>query len=349
MKETVRTPQSPVLAGIALVIIAGAYFFLLGTSGFEEPGENLEYDIAEFQELDDIPTNYDEDPAIALSMENPRALAVAPGKIYVAGKDTIAVYTTDGQETAKFSITGTPISLAVAPEGTLYAGLQNTVLILDANGKQQAEWKHFTDRSYLTAIAIHGEDIYVADAGKRVVLRHNKAGEVLARIGEKDPARDVPGLEVPSPYLDLAINPDGELWVVNPGKLGLERFRPDGSIVTSWYNPSVLALAGFPGCCNPTHIAFASNGELYTCEKGLVRVKQYEVTAGTFDGLVAASEKFPQEQSARDLAIDDRDRVLVLDPKRNAVRIFAQKATPVTQADATASKEVQNGSRSQPQ
>ena len=325
MRETVRTPQSPVIAGIALLIIAGAYFFLLGTSSFEEPGEALEYDMTEFQELDDIPTNFSEAPSIALSMDDPRSLAVAPGKLYVAGKDAIAVFDDAGKETAKFAIPGTASALAVAPDGTIFAGLQKSVAVLGPDGVLQAEWKNFTDRSFLTAIALKDDDIYVADAGKRVVTRHNRSGEVLARIGEKDPARDIPGLEVPSPYLDLAINPDGDIWVVNPGKLGMEQFRPDGSIVTSWYKPTVLQLDGFPGCCNPTHVAFNSKGELFTCEKGLVRVKQFEVTAGTFDGLVAASELFPQEQSARDLAIDAQDRVLVLDAKRNSVRVFARK------------------------
>lgn len=325
MKESVRTPQSPVLAGIALVIIAGAYFFLLGTSSFEEPGENLEYNMAEFEELDNIPTTYDEAAPIPVTIEDPRALAVAPGKIYIAGKDAISVCDESGKETGKITIPGTASALVAAPDGTIFAALQKSVAVIGPDGAVQAQWKDFSDRSFLTAVAVQGDDVYVADAGKRVVTRHNRAGEVLARIGEKDTARDVPGLEVPSPYLDLAINPDGDLWVVNPGKLGLERYMPDGSIVTSWYKPTVLQLDGFPGCCNPTHIAFDSKGELFTCEKGLVRVKQYEVTAGMFDGLVAASESFPLEHSARDLAVDSQDRVLVLDAKRNEVRVFTRK------------------------
>jgi hypothetical protein len=56
-----------------------------------------------------------------------------------------------------------------------------------------------------------------------------------------------------------------------------------------------------------------------------VRVKRFEVTAGTYDGLVAASEQFPQEQSVKDLAVDAKDRALVLDAKRGSIRVFARK------------------------
>lgn len=314
------------LAGIAIVLLGCGYFFLLGTSGFQEPGESLEYDLKEFDELDNVPTEFAEDGKIALSVENPRALAVAGDKVYVAGQDAVAVYAADGRETARHKLPGLVSALAVDAEGTLFAGMQNFMVVAGPDGTAKGEWRDaFNARSFITAVALDGEDVYAADAGNRVVVRFDRTGKEQARIGTKDDTRDVPGLEVPSPYLDLAVNPDGDLWVVNPGKLGLEQFRPDGSIVTSWYKPTVLRLDGFPGCCNPTHVAFNSKGQLFTAEKGMVRVKQFEVTAGTFEGLVAPSELFPHEQSVRDLAVDAQDRVLVLDAKQNAVRVFARK------------------------
>jgi hypothetical protein len=252
-------------------------------------------------------------------------MAVTPGKLYVAGNDAVAVYGDDGHETARFSIQGTPTSMAADTDGTVFVGLTNKLCVIDSKGAVQAEWNDFSARSFITAIAVAGPDVYVADAGKRVVYRFDRNGKLQTRIGEKDTARDVPGLEVPSPYLDLAVNADGELWVVNPGELGLEQYRSDGTIVTSWYRPTVLKLDGFPGCCNPTQIAFTSKGDLITCEKGLARVKEFEVTSGEFGGLVAGSALFPQEQSLRDLAVDSKDRILVLDSKRNVVRVFARK------------------------
>ena len=192
------------------------------------------------------------------------------------------------------------------------------------DGTISARWEKLDARAYITSIAVLDEDVFVADAGNRVVLRYDREGALQGRIGEKNEDVDIPGIEVPSPYLDLAINADGDLWVVNPGRLGLERYRPDGSIVTSWYRPN-LRLEGFSGCCNPTHIAFDSAGRLVTAEKGLVRVKKYEVTLGEYEELVAGSKNFPREQSLRDLVVDARDRILLLDPRSDTIRIFEQK------------------------
>lgn len=328
MQEGVRQVKNGWVVIVVMVAMGAAYFFLLGTSDFREPGENLVYDLKAFEDLDNIETAFAEQTALQPGAAKVRALAVQGDKLYVACDDAVVVYGADDRELARHRIAAPPMCLAAASDGTLYVGHEKHVSVIAADGTAKATWESPSPRAYLTAIALKEDKVFVADAGNRVVYRYGQDGTIQARIGEKDPARDVPGLEVPSPYLDIAINPDGELWVVNPGKLGIERFRDDGSIVTGWYKPNVLTLDGFPGCCNPTHIAFNSKGELFACEKGLVRIKQFEVTAGTFDGLVASSELFPQEQSLRDLAVDARDRILVLDPQRNAVRIFARKETP---------------------
>ena len=332
MKEGVHEPKSGLFAGAAVIGIAVVYFFFLGTSENTEPSANLEYNIAEFEALDKVATQFAEQPAIAVDVPSPHALAVSKDKLYVAGEDAVAVYGPDDQLATKLAVAGGPVCMAAAPDGALYLGLKDKVLVLDAAGAQRAEWNAFTPRSYLTAIAVRDSDVYVADAGKRVVMQFDREGKLLATIGAKDEAKDVPGLEAPSPYLDLAINEEGHLWVVNPGKLGLERYEKDGAIVTSWYRPTVLKLEGFPGCCNPTHIAFTSKGELVTTEKGLVRVKLFDVTSGEFEGLVAGSALFPREASVRDLAVDSRDRILVLDPQRSAVRVFARKEDGLGQA-----------------
>lgn len=326
MKEPVHQVKHTWIAAIVIPAIGVAYFALLGTSDFPEPGANIVYDIQAFEDLDKIETDYEELAPIVPKAENPRALAVAQDRLFVGAQDTILVYDGNGTETARFALAGTPNCLAVGEDGTVYAGIRNKVSVLDADGAARGDWTGFADRSFITSIAVHGDDVYVADAGKRVVYRFDRSGSLQARLGEKDPARDIPGLEVPSPYLDLAVNADGDVWVANPGKLGMEQYRRDGSLVTSWYRPS-LQLDGFPGCCNPTHIAFDGAGTLYTCEKGLVRVKSFEVTSGEFGGLIAGSKLFPQEQSLRDLAVDTKGRLLMLDGQRGAVRVFTRKET----------------------
>lgn len=313
------------MVGVCIAGIAAAYFTLMGTSNFPEPGRNITYDVETYAKLDEVETRFVETGLIDPGLEDPQAMAVGPdGKLYVTGRDAVTIFGAGDKEVARFAVDGTAKCITVSPEGTVYLGFSNHVKVMEPDGTVSASWEKLDARAYITSIAVLEDDVFVADAGNRVVLRYDREGALQGRIGEKNDDADVPGIEVPSPYLDLAINEEGDLWIVNPGRLGLERYRPDGSIVTSWYRPT-LKLEGFSGCCNPTHIAFDNAGRLVTAEKGLVRVKKYDVTSGEFEELVAGSKLFPREQSLRDIVVDARDRILLLDPRKDVIRIFEQK------------------------
>lgn len=323
MKEPVRRTKHPYMVGVCVAAIAGAYFYLISDkSKFPEPGPNLVYDIKQFEDVDKVDTRFKEGTPIVPAIERPRAMEVdEAGNLYIAGKGGIVIQDPTGKETGRIALDGNPTCLEFAPDGRLLAGLDTRVAVLAPDHTVEKTWNEFPERTQITAIAANGEEVYLADAANRRVLRMDYNGTLLNEIGRKDEERDVPGLEVPSSYFDLAFDDEGSLWVVNPGKLGLERYRPNGDIVTSWYRPS-LDLDGFSGCCNPTHIAFNSSGRLVTCEKGLVRVKIYEVTAGDFEELVVGSSSFKKPQFVSDMVVDSRDRVLVLDSKQSTVRVF---------------------------
>jgi len=323
MKEPVRKTKHPYIVGACIAAIAGFYFYLLGDKQqFPEPGPNLAYDIKKFEDVDNVDTRFNESLSFTPALDSPKALEVdGDGNIYIAGKGAIAVFDPQGVETSRIAIDGAANCLEFTPDGRLLVGMEDRIVVLDAERQPSATWSGFAERTLITAIAANEEEVFLADAANRVVLRVDYDGQVLNEIGKADEARDIPGLEVPSPFFDLAFDDEGSLWVVNPGKLGLERYRSNGDIVTSWYRPS-LELEGFSGCCNPTHIAFNSQGRLVTSEKGLVRVKIYEVTAGSFEELVVGSKSFRVAQSLSDMVVDPSDRILVLDSRQKAVRIF---------------------------
>jgi len=329
MKEPVRKTKHPYIWGVAIAAVAGLYFYLITSKDKNpEPGPNLEYDLTELLAIDEVETRFEETGQITPTLERVKALAAdADGNVYIGGENGIAIYDKNLKETSRIAIEGVPSCLAFTPDGRMLVGLDDEVLVLGADHSPLATWGNFTERSLITAIAANDEEVFLADAASRCVLRVDYEGKVLNRIGEADEERDIPGLEVPSPYFDVAFDKDGQLWVVNPGKLGLERYRSNGDIVTSWYNPSVTKLEGFSGCCNPTQIAFNSEGRLVTAEKGPVRVKIYEVTAGMFEELVVGSSAFHVPQSVGDIIVDSSDRILVLDPKKKAVRIFEATKT----------------------
>ncbi len=179
----------------------------------------------------------------------------------------------------------------------------------------EGEWHH------ITSVAIAGEDIFIGDSGHGIVFRYNWGSLPLGRIGEKDEARGIPGLELPSPYLDVAAGPNGTIVVNNPGRRQVETYDKDGNLLKTWGVAS-QSIEGFCGCCNPTNIAVFRDGRVVTAEKGLPRVKVYTAD-GTLESVVATPEDFSPKAAGMDLAIGRDGRIYVLDPQARVVKVFA--------------------------
>jgi hypothetical protein len=186
----------------------------------------------------------------------------------------------------------------------------------------------------LTSIAVSKNDVFVADAGNRIVLHYDTNGNLINRIGARDADRNIPGFVIPSPYFDLVMRRDELLRVVNPGLLRIEAYTFDGDFEFSWGKFSTN-IEGFSGCCNPINIAVLSDDSFVTCEKGLARIKIYD-PEGAFVGVVAGPEQFgatahvcttPEQcqSGGYDVAVDSQDRIFILDTVRNVVKIFSRK------------------------
>jgi sugar lactone lactonase YvrE len=310
------------VAVVALVVVIAA------TDRGTQPGLSYKLDLKPFTKVDDKDVAFRQTARFALSVEEPSALAVADnGTVYVAGKDTVLLLDAEGRETARLALLGTPDAMALAPDGKILLGMRNHVRVLDATGKSVADWKDLSERGYITSIAADEKDVFVADAGNRVVLRYDYNGNVLNEMGQRDPKREFEGFVVPSPYFDLAFDASGLLWVVNPGRHGLENHRPTGELVSSWYKPG-MDLYSFCGCCNPTHIAFRGDGSVVTAEKGINRVKVYAPdntligVVATPDDLKAPSDENDSHSPVKDLAVDKKDRVLILVGPMKAILVY---------------------------
>ncbi len=298
-----------------------------------EPGRSLEYDVSGYERVDASRVCFHEVARQALKLEAPCALcAGADGRVFVAGRDAVVALDRDGNETARYAVPGTPECLASGADGRLYVGMQRYILVLDGQGKEMSRWQDLGGRAWLTSLAAGEDYVYAADAGNRVVLVFDHAGTITGRIGERDPETGAPGFVVPSPYFDVMLDASGALWVVNPGKHGIEHYRPDGTLVSAWYKPG-MGLEEFSGCCNPVHAAIRSDGSLVTMEKGLNRVKLYAPdrslagVVASSSGLslsAAAGQSCEEDCPVKDLAVDSDGRVLLLHGKRNELIVFEQ-------------------------
>ena len=213
------------------------------------------------------------------------------------------------------------MALATSPDGAMYVATENRVgrATLGATVTWLATVPG--ERARITSIAVDRSSIWVADAGARAVWRCDLEGKPLGRIGDKDPDRDIPGFNVPSPYFDLLMAPDGLLRVVDPGRHRIDAFTTKGDLELSWGKPT-FDLEGFSGCCNPSHLAMLPDGRFVTSEKGIPRVKVHDVD-GTFVTAVVGTDGLDTETEPCDVAVDSKGRILVLD--RATVRIFEPK------------------------
>jgi hypothetical protein len=326
---------------IALAIVAAIFALArLDVTGKRGSGlsDQFVYDVKDLARIDPNLILYEETASpISTGFTHARGLAVGPqGAIYVAGDKAIRRFSETGQILAEIELAGIPGCLVVEGDGKVYIGMKDHVEVYDSQRKRLASWQSLGDNAVLTSIAVSKDDVFVADAGSRIVLHYDTTGKLINRIGQKDPQRNIPGFVIPSPYFDLAVASDGLLRVVNPGRHRIEAYTFEGDLEL-WWGQFSSDLKGFCGCCNPVNFAMLDDDSFVTCEKGLVRVKIYD-PKGVFIGVVAGPEQLIEGGVSRvctlpaecqvggfDVAVDKQGRILVLDTIKNVVRIFARK------------------------
>ena len=319
---------------VGVIAVARLDFSGQGGSGLSD---RFDYDLDQYNKIDPALIRYEQVGEIPVAMRVLRAVAVGPdGRVFVAGDKAVHVFDADGRRQSEIALDDRPTCLAADGE-RLLVGVETHVEVLGPDGKRIARWDDLGDRAVLTSIAADEDNVFVADAGNKIVLRYDKSGKLLGRIGQRDAEKGIPGFVIPSPYFDLAVAPDGLLRVVNPGNHQIETYTPDGHCETplAWGTPG-LEIEGFCGCCNPVNIAMLSDGRIVTAEKGIPRVKVYSAE-GRFECVVAGPGQLAPTRSiteetreeykllAVDLAVDSRQRVLVMDPATHSVRIFQHK------------------------
>lgn len=285
-------------------------------------GRAFEYDLAEINPTDPSLIKWKETKAIPISFKTVRALAIGGPRnaIHVAGDNAIAVMNMDGRDQTNINIGAAATCLAVDESGSIYAGVKDHIEVYRADGTKSATWGILSTNSILTSIAVGEKNIFVADAGAHEVVRYDKSGKEQNRLVRKDQQLKISGFVIPSPCFDLAMEDEKNVWVVDPGRHTLVKFRENGDVVSSW-GKSASAIEGFCGCCNPSHIALLPDGSFVTSEKGFVRVKVYG-PAGDFVSVVAGSESFDPSTTGLDLAVNSKGQILVLDTSRKTVRVF---------------------------
>lgn len=316
-----------VLLLLAVVYLISKDLFTTSTSKDENP---CEYNIDKLKAIDSSQICYREILQFNPQMANIYGIAVDEAQtMYIAGNQQVGIYKANGTKTGGFRTDSSAHCIAVNGKD-IFLGMGNHIEHYTVDGKKSLVWKAFNEKSYITSIVYHNNQLAVADAGNKRILKYDLSGNLLQELGKKDPAKGMEGFIIPSLYFEVAYGAFNDMWVVNPGRHRIENYSASGELQNSWGVAS-MQLDGFAGCCNPVHFAILPQGDFVTYEKGLDRIKIYDPT-GKFQCVVAGPGSFKgksdfhcsQATLVNDLATDANGNIYVLDAY-NLVRVYARK------------------------
>jgi len=337
-KEKAKVTRRRFLGGTAAAAVSATAWGATRADGAPPADENpWRYDVDRLRLVDPARIGYQRVGGFKVEPAGVRRLVWAsPRELWVAAGRTLVAYDVGGTKTAEVAIGDVVRCLAAGADGRLVVGLRDRVEIFDRKGERLARWAGLGGRPFVTGLALAKDMIFVADSGNRVVYRCDAKGRIQLRIGEKNVDRNIPGLVLPSPFLDVEVGRDGLLRVTNPGRHRVEVYTVEGELELAWGRAGV-ALDAFCGCCNPIAVSLFEDGRVVTAEKGLPRVKVYGAS-GDLETVVAGPDQFApvgsdersrgQPDSAiegLDVAVAPDGRVAVLDLVGSTVQMFQRK------------------------
>jgi hypothetical protein len=195
-----------------------------------------------------------------------KTVSVTPaGKVYLGGDSFVSCYDNSMKLIWKVQAPSPVTSLSNWGD-TIFASTSEQILVMNTNGKILSEWGPFEDSCMITSVSSNAKYVAFADAGNKIVYILDKGGEVKTMIGQNDRH-----FIIPSPYFEVALDNNNNLYAANTGLHRIETYTIDG-VLKSQFGEAGTAPGAFCGCCAPPHFSLIPQG-FVTAEKGINRLK----------------------------------------------------------------------------
>jgi len=171
----------------------------------------------------------------------------------------------------------------------------------------------------VTAIAVSGSDVFVA-----CPATEGYGYDVWRTTTDlKDPKKIVTGLRGCCGQMDIQAA-KGKVIVAENSRFRVACYDRDGKPLTTWGKGSRQGVEGFGSCCNPMNVRVGPDGNIYTSESNVGRIKRYSPD-GKLLGVVGAATIVP---GCKHVAIDmnaDMSRFYMLDITRTNIIVMDKR------------------------
>lgn len=240
---------------------------------------------------------------------------LSTGDVFTGGDSFVKHYDKDLNLVRSFKMTSPVTSLANSGD-TIFASTMEQILVMNTDGNILKEWGPFEDSSMITSVTSNRHYVAFADAQNKCVFVLDKGGEVKKIIGQ-----GTKEFVIPSPFFDVALDNENNLFIANTGKHRVETRSVNGVLISAFGEPG-SAPGLFCGCCAPPHFALMPDGFI-TAEKGINRIKILN-KKGEFVEFVNSKNNFVKSMPL-DLATADGITIYGANPADSKLYVFKRK------------------------
>lgn len=312
---------------IALVLVGGAFFVLKEQQSVpvQTVDNNLKrYDVGGLHHVNDDLIKYKREQKFKTGLKEVWGLVLdEQNELYVCGVGGIEKYTLSGDKILSLNSDSTVRYVGLNEKNELLACVGSDILVYNKSGSQIRKIEN-SSWGTLNAVVQKGEFLYVADRATRLIWKCHLDGKIIKQMGSHLDG-GTHNFVIPGPYMDVSLNPEGNLVTSNPGRHQVNTYSLDGKLLESFGKPS-FKHHGFCGCCNPVALTVLRNGHVVTTEKGISRVKILD-KKGELVGIVAAPKDFRANKHSFvvDLIEGPKGKIYMLDNATNEVLIYTKK------------------------